>query len=108
MLFDGEAPEQLDERLVLLQVFRLEARDATAEVHAVEGVCAHLASEKALAEGAEGNESDPELLERRQDRRLGLPVPERVFALQCRDRLRRGRPRWPSGRWLRSRRSSCH
>ena len=46
-----------------------------------------LPGQEALAERAEGDEADPELLERRQDLRLGLAPPERVFALERGDRL---------------------
>ncbi len=46
-----------------------------------------LAREKALAQRAERNESDAEFLQRRQDLLLRLSPPQRVFALQRRDRL---------------------
>ena len=48
-----------------------------------------LPREEALAQRAEGDEADPELLERRQHLRLGLPPPQRVLALERRDRLDR-------------------
>ena len=50
-----------------------------------------LSRQEALAERAEGDEADPQLLERRQDVRFRLPPPQRVFALQRRDRLDRMR-----------------
>ena len=43
--------------------------------------------QEALAERAEGNEADPELLERRQDLLLGLAPPQRILALERGDRL---------------------
>ena len=45
------------------------------------------AGEEPLAERAERNEADPELLEGGQDRLLGLAPPQRVLALQGGDRL---------------------
>src|SRR6266542_747942 len=45
-----------------------------------------------LPERAEGNEADPELLERRQDLLLRLAPPERVLALQRGHRLDSMRP----------------
>ena len=61
-----------------------------AEVGAVERrVLVDLAGEEALAQRAEGDEADAEFFERRQDLLLGLPPPQRVFALQRRDRLDR-------------------
>ena len=45
------------------------------------------AGQEALAERAERHEADPELLERRQDRLLGLAPPQRVLALQRGDGL---------------------
>ena len=54
----------------------------------VEGrVLVDLPGQEALAERAERHEADPELLERRQDRVLGLAPPERVLALQRGDGL---------------------
>src|SRR5205807_4993733 len=67
-------------------------RDGVAEVAALElGALVDPSREEALAERAEGNEADAELLEQRQDLVLGLAPPERVFALQRRDRLDRVR-----------------
>src|SRR5215210_329103 len=40
------------------------------------------AGQEPLAQTAEGNEADPELLERRQDLGFGLSPPERVLALE--------------------------
>ena len=47
------------------------------------------AGEEPLPERAERNQADPELLQRGQDRLLGLAPPKRVLALQGRDRLYR-------------------
>ena len=52
-------------------------------------VLVDLAGEEAFAERAERDEADAELLERRHDLRLGLSPPQRVLALQRRDRLDR-------------------
>ena len=80
--------EQIDQGLVRLPGLRREARDDVAEVGAVERrVLVDLAREEALAQRAERNEADAEFLERRQHLLLGLPPPQRVFALECRDRL---------------------
>ena len=46
------------------------------------GVLVDRAGEEALAERAERDEADAELLERRQDLLLGLAPPQRVLALQ--------------------------
>ena len=71
----------------------VEARTGGAEVAAFEGrVRVNRAGEEPLAERAEGDEADSELLERRQDRVLGLTPPERVLALEGGDRLDRMRP----------------
>jgi hypothetical protein len=45
------------------------------------------AREKAAAERAVGDEADPELADRRQDLVLDVASPERVLALQGRDRV---------------------
>jgi len=67
---------------------RREAGNDVAEIGAVERrVLVDGAREEALAQGAEGDESDPEFLERRQHLLLGLPPPQRIFALNRRDRL---------------------
>ena len=48
-----------------------------------------LPGEEPPAQRAEGHEADAELLEDRQDLRLRLAPPQRIFALQRRDRLDR-------------------
>ena len=45
--------------------------------------------QKAAAERAERHQPDTELAQQRQDLRLEVPLPERVFALQRRDRVHR-------------------
>src|SRR6202035_1838879 len=78
-----DAREQIDQRLVRLPGLRREAGDGVAEVGAVEGgALVDLAGEEALAQRAEGNEADPELLQGRKDLLFGLSPPERVLALQ--------------------------
>jgi chorismate mutase len=80
--------EHLDQRLVRLSSLRREARNDVAEVGAVERrVLVDRAREEALAERAEGDEVDAELLERRQDLLLGLSPPQRIYALEGSDRL---------------------
>ncbi len=84
--------EQIDQRLVRLAGLRREARHDVAEVGPVEGrVRVDRAGEKTLAQRAEGHEADAEFFERRQDLLLGLAPPQRIFALQRRDRLNRVR-----------------
>ena len=61
----GDPLQQLDQGLIRLPGLRREARDDVAEVGAVERrVLVDLAREEALAQRAEGDEADPELLER--------------------------------------------
>ena len=84
--------EQIDQRLVRLARLRREARERVAEVVAVERrVCVDRAGEEALAQRAERHEADAEFFERRQDLLLRLAPPQRIFALQRRDRLHRMR-----------------
>ena len=84
----GDLPQQIDQRLVRLARFGREARHGVAEVAAVELVFSSiLPVRNPLPERTERNETDAEFFERRQDFRLGLPPPQRVFALQGRHRL---------------------
>ena len=64
---------QIHERLIRLPILRREAWDDVAEVGAVErrGLV-DLSREEALAQRAERNEADPELLERREHLRFRL------------------------------------
>jgi hypothetical protein len=59
------------------------------------------AREEALAQGAVGDEPDPELLAGRQHRLLRAPPPQRVLALDRRDRLDGVDPADGTGRGLR-------
>src|SRR5689334_7878403 len=88
VLFVRERREQVHQSLIRLPVLLLKARDAAAEVRAVE-FCfrGDLAGQEPLAEGAERYESDPEFLQRRQDRLFRLPPEERILALQGGHRL---------------------
>ena len=57
-------------------------------------VVVDLAREEALAQRAEGDEGDPELLEDWQDLLLGRSPPKRVFALDGGDGLNRVGAGW--------------
>src|SRR5439155_18903080 len=84
------AREQLDEGAIRFPRLRIETRDAVAEVGAVERrALVDLAREEPLAQRAEGNEADSELLQRRHDLAFRLPPPQRVLALQRGDGLDR-------------------
>src|SRR5262249_15331491 len=65
-----DSGQEVDHGLIRLPSLRRESRDDVAEVRAVERcVLVDLPREEALAQGAEGDESYPELLEGRQDLR---------------------------------------
>jgi hypothetical protein len=84
--------EQIDQGLIRLESLRREARQGAAEVGAVElRVFVDLAREEALAQRAVGDKADSEFLQRRDHFLLRSPPPQRVFALQSRDRLHRVR-----------------
>ena len=88
-----DAAQQVDQGLVGLAGLGREARDDLAEVVGREGRgLVDLAGEEALAERAEGHEADAELLERRQQLLLRPAPPQRVLALDGRDRLHGVRP----------------
>lgn len=85
--------EEVDEDTVGPSCLRVrEPGNRVAEVTAVE-LCVLVdgAGEEALAQRAERDEADAEFLEHGNDRLFGLPPPQRVFALQCGDRLHRVR-----------------
>jgi hypothetical protein len=64
------------------------ARNDVAEIGAIElRSCGDRASEKALTKWAEWNEADPEFFEGWQHLLFRASPPERVFALNCGDRL---------------------
>src|SRR5918994_1790793 len=89
-LLGRDLAEHLDQGLVRLPGLRREARNDVAEVGTVERrVLVDRARQEALAERAEGDEADTELLESRQDLLLGLSPPQRIFALEGSDRLHR-------------------
>src|SRR4051794_2975271 len=85
----GDRAHELDERLVRASRVRIgEARDRVTEVAALElRVLRDRAGEEALAEWAERDEADAELLERGEDLLLRLAPPERVLTLQRRHGL---------------------
>jgi hypothetical protein len=84
--------EQIHYSLIRFAGLRREARERVAEVGTVErGFFVDLAREEALAQRAERHEANAEFLERRQHFLLGIPRPERVFALEGGDRLDRVR-----------------
>lgn len=73
LLLRRDPGQQIYQVLIRLPVLRCEARDRVAEVGAVERrALVNLPREEALAQRAEGNEADPELLEDWQDLLLGL------------------------------------
>ena len=99
--------EQIHQRLVRLPRLRREARNDVAEIGAVEfRVLVDRAREEALAQRTEGNEADPELLQRRQHLCFWLSPPQRIFALQRGHRLHRMRPANRLARLLRTGRSA--
>src|SRR5439155_14456690 len=72
LLASGDLAEELDQSLVCLPGLRCEAGNDVAEIAAVERrVLRDRAGEEALAERAERDEADPELLEGRQYLLLG-------------------------------------
>ena len=83
-----DAAEQIDECQVRFPRLGIEAGDGVAEVVAVERrAFVDLPGQEALAERAEGDEADSELLESRKDLLFRFAPPERVLALQRGDRL---------------------
>src|SRR5689334_10468160 len=83
-------PEEIHHPLICCESIRCEAGQVVAEVGRIEGRAdVDGAGKKTFAEGAIGNEADPELLQGGQDLRLWLADPKRVLALKCGDRLYR-------------------
>lgn len=73
LLLRRDLAQQIDQGQVRCPGLRGEARDSVAEVRAVERrALVDLAREEALSQWAEGNEADPELLERWQHLRFRL------------------------------------
>src|SRR6266542_330869 len=90
LLLPRDLAEQIDQGLVRLARLRREARHDVAEVVLVErGLLVDLPGQEPLPERAERDEPDPELLERREHLLFRLPPPQRVLALERRDRLHR-------------------
>src|SRR5271157_5776954 len=82
--------EQVDQRLVRFESLRRKARQRAAEIGAVEfRVFVDLARQEALPKRAIRHETNPEFLECGYHFLLRLPPPQRVFALQCGERLDR-------------------
>src|SRR5262245_53881397 len=80
--------KQVNQGLIRFPSLRSKARENVAEVGTVErSGFVHLPSEEALAQRAVGNEADSEFLECRQYFRFRTSRPQRVFALDCSDRL---------------------
>src|SRR2546421_11982622 len=80
--------KQIDQRLVRLPSLRREPRNDVAEVGTVERrALVDLPRQEALAQRAERNEPDAELLERRKEFVLRASPPQRVLALHSGDRL---------------------
>src|SRR5205085_8872182 len=82
--------EQFDQGLIRLERLRREARKRAAEVGAVEcRIFIHLPREEALAKRAVGNKPNSESLESGYHFLLWSSRPQRIFALECGERLDR-------------------
>src|SRR5437879_7096128 len=80
--------KQINQRLIRFASLWGKARDDVAEIGAIElRIFGDLASEEALTKRAKGNESDPEFFEGWQHLLFRASPPQRVFALNCGDRL---------------------
>src|SRR5439155_25385179 len=88
LLAPRDLTQQIDERLVCPARRRREARNDVAEVVLLEGrLFVDPPGQESLPERAKRDEPDAELLERREHLLLGLAPPERILALERRDRL---------------------
>src|SRR6185437_12943877 len=77
-----EFNQQIDQGLTRLSILRVKARNGVAEIRTVEFCCfVDLAREKARAQRAKWNESNPKLFERRQEGLFWLSPPQRVLTL---------------------------
>src|SRR6266487_4416876 len=88
--FVGHLPpaKQINQGLIRFSSLWRKARDDVAEVGTVERrVFVDLAREEALPKRAKWNEADSEFLEGRQHFRFRVSPPQRVFTLDCSDRL---------------------
>src|SRR6266849_6906582 len=80
--------QQIHQRLICLSSFLGKARYNVAEIGAIElRIFVDLAREEALTKRAKWNESDPEFFEGWQQLLFRTSPPQRVFALNCGDRL---------------------
>src|SRR6266481_2056490 len=80
--------QQINQRLIRFSSLRAKARDNVAEIGTIElRIFVDLAREEALTKRAKWNESDPEFFEGWQQLLFRASPPQRVFALNCRDRL---------------------
>src|ERR1700745_878552 len=76
------------QRLIRLSIFLAEARNIAAEIGSVEfRVFIDCAREEALAQRTERNKADSKFFQGWQHFRFGLSPPQRIFALERRDRL---------------------
>src|SRR6185437_11492574 len=83
-----EFTQQIDQCLTRLSVLGVEARNGVAEIRTIEFCCfVDLAREKARAQRAKWNESNPKLFERRQEGLFWLSPPQRVLTLNRSHRL---------------------
>src|SRR2546428_13481286 len=80
--------KQINQRQIRFASLWGKARDDVAEIGAIElRIFGDLASEEALTKRAKWNESDPEFFEGWQHLLFRASPPQRVFALNCGDRL---------------------
>src|SRR6266446_7642407 len=83
-----EFAKQINQGLICFPSLWAKTRDDVAEIGAVElGILVDLAREEALSQRAKWNESDPEFFEGWQHLLFRASPPQRVFALNCGDRL---------------------
>src|SRR5689334_18379807 len=84
----SERANQINQRPICFAVLFGEARNDVAEVGLVKPcIRVDCASEKTLAQRAEGNKTNAEFLERRYHFCFWLPKPQRIFALKRRNGL---------------------
>src|SRR5260221_1744220 len=83
----GDVPYDAGGAHVVVEVRALEARIVPAEVvfRVLLGAL-DAPGQEAAAEGAEGDETDAELAQEREDATFQIALPQRVLALPCRDR----------------------
>src|SRR5208337_4688904 len=82
--------KQIDQRQICFASLWRKARERAAEVRFIKRRgFVHLSREEALPEWAIGHKADAKFLERRQHFHFRASRPQRVFALNCGDRLDR-------------------